>query len=87
MAPRGQSSELTWEMVRSMLLKAASSADRKHEVAELIAGLHGSYVHSSDFSKHFRICQAGRFHVTVVHFYSPIPSTSSALMSGKMKQR
>lgn len=71
-----QPSALSWELVRSTLLDAASSADRKDEVAELIAGLLGSYVHSPDFSKYFRIWQASGFHVTPVHFYSPIPNTA-----------
>jgi hypothetical protein len=76
MTPRTQSSALSWELMRSTLLEAASSPDRKDEVAELIAGLLGCFVHSHDFSKYFRIWEASGFHVTPVHFYSPIPNTA-----------
>jgi hypothetical protein len=76
MALGTQSSELTWEMVRSTLLDAASSVDRKDDLAELIGGLLGSFVHSPDFAKYFRVWQASGIHVTPVHFYSPIPNTA-----------
>jgi Methyltransferase domain len=64
-----------WDTVRA-LLDAEASPARKDDVAEAIAALLDSYVHSPDYARYFRLWQARGIHVTPVHFYSPIPDTS-----------
>jgi len=71
-----QSVGVAWETVRSALVDAAAVPERREEVAELIATLLDRYAQSPDFATYFRFWQARGFHVTPVHFYSPVPDTS-----------
>ena len=76
MEAASQSVEVAWDKVRETLVDAVASSERRDDVAALIATLLERYVHSPDFATYFRLWQAKGFHVTPVHFYSPIPDTS-----------
>jgi Methyltransferase domain len=66
---------LTWEPVR-MLLHQLDCGDLD-SVAATIAELVPRFIGSSGFTRHFRLWESRGFHVTPVHFYSPIPDTAA----------
>jgi hypothetical protein len=68
---------VTWAAARSAVLDAAASDSQRSDVAELVATLLGHFVDAPDFPGYFRLWESAGYHVTPVHFYSPIPDTSA----------
>ncbi len=74
----GQSVDVAaWDTVRAALIDAVEAPERREDVAALIATLLDRYVQYPDFATYFRLWQSSGFHVTPVHFYSPIPDTAT----------
>lgn len=72
-----KSTHLSWDTVSTAIRKYASEERHLHKIARLLNQILRSYLKSSLYPKYFRIWEDHGFHLTPVHFYSPIPDTST----------
>jgi hypothetical protein len=79
-APAADVSDSQTPIDRDVLFRAVQHYARENadtdQIAALVAELMPSVLHSKDFSKYFHLWESTGFHVSPVHFYSPIPNTA-----------
>jgi len=66
----------TWDALVGSLRNYAGRPEFADRLAALIAELTPSLLFSKDFTRHFQSWEARGFHLTPVHFYSPMPNTT-----------
>jgi hypothetical protein len=69
-------SPITWDVLVRAMRHYANGGEHTEKIAALLAEIMPGFLDSPDFSKYFRVWESSGFHVTRVHFYSPIPNTA-----------
>jgi hypothetical protein len=67
---------ITWDLVVRAVHHYANGDHDTDKIAALVAEIMPSVLKSAEFGKYFRFWESAGFHVTPVHFYSPIPKTA-----------
>jgi len=67
---------IAWDVLVRAVRHYASSGEHTDKIAALVAEIMPGFLDSPDFSKYFHVWESSGFHVTRVHFYSPIPNTA-----------
>jgi predicted O-methyltransferase YrrM len=67
---------IPWDLLVKAVQHYANGNTHTDKLAALVADIMPGVLHSRDFSKYFQFWQSTGFHVTPVHFYSPIPNTA-----------
>jgi hypothetical protein len=75
MVDRSKASLPSWESVSAALLQYAANEDRLHDVAALLARVLPRFLSYHRQRQYFPYWEEHGFHLTPVHFYSPIPDT------------
>jgi hypothetical protein len=68
---------IPWDSLVKAVRHYANGSTDTDKLAALVAEIMPGVLHSSEFSKYFRFWESSGFHVTPVHFYSPIPNTAA----------
>lgn len=64
-----------WEAASQAVLDHASEEKNASRIAQLVGRILRLYLRSSFYGKYFRLWEEHGFHLTPVHFYSPLPDT------------
>jgi predicted O-methyltransferase YrrM len=67
---------VAWDVLVRALRDYANCDGYADKIGALVAEVVPRLLHSPESSRHFRFWESSGFHVTPVHFYSPIPNTA-----------
>lgn len=73
--PRKNPTDVSWETISKAILKNASEERHLDEIPKLLSQILRSYLKPSLYPEYFRVWEDCGFHLTPVHYYSPIPDT------------